>query len=145
MNLIYTRSVLSVAAATALFLAGFFGAAPARTHDTLLSASPAEGEAITKDVAVVSLTLNEPFIQVTAGDGHGARTGEVAREDATEVTGEYADKRTIDAPEVNGNERSNTSLSLSIGVLGIILAVVVTYFVTRYAKRNRQGLTPHAR
>ena len=108
-NPTHTKSVLTITAVAALSFAGLIGAAPAQAHDSLVSTSPADGETITEDPGVISLTLTgEPqasesietaIIEVTAGDGHPASTGEVTIEGATistEVSLEHADEYTVD-------------------------------------------------
>lgn len=104
----HTKFTLPAAVAVMSF-AALFGIAPAQAHDSLVSTSPADGETITEDPGVVSLTLTgEPqnsnsiettIIEVTAGDGHGASTGEVITDGAvisTEVSLEHADVYTVD-------------------------------------------------
>lgn len=104
----YSKLILPTAAAAVSF-AALVGAAPAHAHDSLVSTSPAEGETITEDPGVVSLTLTaEPqasasvettIIEVTAGDGHPASTGDVTIDGdtiSTEVTLDHADEYTVD-------------------------------------------------
>lgn len=111
MNTTTGRSFIARAATAGLALSflGLTTALPAQAHDSLVSTSPAEGETITTDPGEVSLTLTgapqssdalqTTIIEVTAGDGHPASSGEVTIDGPVISTGvelEHADSYTVD-------------------------------------------------
>uniref|UniRef100_UPI000CE34375 copper resistance CopC family protein n=1 Tax=Arthrobacter sp. B1805 TaxID=2058892 RepID=UPI000CE34375 len=111
MNTTTGRSFIARAATASLVLSflGLTTALPAQAHDSLVSTSPAEGEMITTDPGEVSLTLTgapqssntlqTTIIEVTAGDGHPASSGEVTIDGPVISTGvelEHADSYTVD-------------------------------------------------